>query len=200
MTSYIEDIYIDEIINDWYKVEGITKIKELSRQLRTFFNFQAEVIKYRFHSNSKPTENYKDKIFSSRKKETISLTPKFIGMIKRLNTNSQTLEEGIQSLLFNKKIVLYKKLSQITEKLFLLLHYFSEVNLHNHPKYLKFIVTLAQHLCFVTKCLNVQFSEFFEELEINYKNLEKELEKLLEEVTKAKLIKPKNQLEERLIS
>ena len=52
MTDYIEDPYIgseyDDIFNDWYEIEGARKIKELSRQLRTFFNYKAEVIRYRF--------------------------------------------------------------------------------------------------------------------------------------------------------
>lgn len=29
----------DEIFNNWYEIEGVRKIKELSRQLRTFFNY-----------------------------------------------------------------------------------------------------------------------------------------------------------------
>ena len=44
MTHYIEDSDFrseyDEIFNDWYEIEGIRKIKELSRQLRTFFNYK----------------------------------------------------------------------------------------------------------------------------------------------------------------
>ncbi|TFF99361.1 MAG: hypothetical protein EU540_06855 [Promethearchaeota archaeon] len=199
MTKYI-DPYIDEISKDLYQVEGINKIKELSRQLRTFFNFQADVINYRFQSNSRFTEYHANKEFFCRKKETETLTSEFITTLKISSSASQTLEEDIQSLLFKKSIELYKKLSKITEKLFFLLHYFSENSLQNHPKYFKFILTLAQHLCSVKKCLNVQLSKFFEELEINYRNLNEELEKLMEEIPKVKLIKPNKEFEERLIS
>jgi len=108
-------------------------------------------------------------------------------------------EIGIQSLFFdNCKTSIYK-LTEITEKLSMLLHYFSEESLHTHPKFLKFSVTLAQHLCLVKKCLNARFSEFFEELEINYNNLEVELEDLIE-VTPIKKKQSKKQLEEKLTS
>jgi hypothetical protein len=51
----------------------------------------------------------------------------------------------------------------------------------------------------VKKCLNAQFSEFFEELEINYNNLEEELVKLIE-ITPVKKQQSKKQLEERMTS
>jgi len=80
-----------------------------------------------------------------------------------------------------------------------LLHSFSEESLHDQPKFLKFSVILAQHLCLVKKCLNAQFSEFFEELEINYNNLEEELEDLIQ-IAPVKKKQSKKQLEERLTS
>ena len=79
----------------------------------------------------------------------------------------------------------------------MLLHYFSEENIHDHPKFLRFNVILAQHLCLVKKCLNAQFSEYYGELEINYNNLEGELEDLIE-ITPIKKQHIKKQLEEKL--
>jgi len=52
----------------------------------------------------------------------------------------------------------------------------------------------------VKKCLHIQFSEFYEELRINYHSLEGELESLLEKTPRVKIRKPKKQLEERLTS
>ena len=203
MTDYIEDPYngseCDEIFNGCYELEGARKIMELSRQLRTFFNYQAEVIRYRFRPSSQLAENYTNTKFVGRKKETESLTHEFITTLKKLKKPHQTLEEGIRSLFFNKEKTLLNKLSKISRKLSILLHYFSEENLHDHPKFLKFNVILAQHLCLVKKCLSAQFSEFFEELEINYNNLEEELEKLIE-ITPVQEQPPKKQHEERLTS
>ena len=198
MTHFIEDSYIGSE-HDWYEIEGARKIKELSRQLRTFFNYKTEVIRYRFRHSPNLVENDTNTKYYSRKQEIESLTREFIILLKKLKKNGQTLEQGIQSLFFDNNKAPLNKLSEITEKLSTLLHYFSEESLYTHPKFLKFSVTLAQHLCLVKKCLNAQFSEFFEELEINYNNLEEELEDLIE-ITPIKKQKLKKQLEERLTS
>jgi hypothetical protein len=203
MTDYIEDPYIgskyDDVFNDWYEIEGISKIKELSRQLRTFFNYKAEVIRYRFQPTPNHAENDTNTKFFSRKQEVESLTREFIILLKKIKKNGQTLEQGIQSLLFNNYKTQLIKISEISEKLSILLHYFSEESIHDHPKFLKFNVILAQNICLVKKCLYAQFNEFFEELKINYNNLEGELEGLIE-TTLIKQKKSKKQLEERLTS
>jgi hypothetical protein len=203
MTDYIEDPYFgseyDDIFNDLYELEGVRKIKELSRQLRTFFNYRAEVIRYRFQPSSQHAENNTNTKFFNLKKETESLTHEFIAMLKKSKKPHQTLEEGLRFLFFNEEKTFLKELSRISKNLSILLHYFSEENLHDHPKFLKFSVVLAQHLCLVKKCLNAQFSEFFEELEINYNNLEEELVKLIE-ITPVKKQQSKKQLEERMTS
>jgi hypothetical protein len=203
MTDYVEDSDFgskyEEIFNDWYEIEGARKIKELSRQLRTFFNYKTELIRYRFRSTPNLAENETNTKYYSRKQEIESLTREFIILLKKLKKNGQTLEQGIHSLFFDNSKTPLNKLSEITKKLSTLLHYFSEESLHTHPKFLKFSVTLAQSICLVKKCLNAQFSEFFEELKINYNNLEVELEDLIE-VTPIKKKQSKKQLEERLTS
>ena len=197
--SYIELEY-EEIFSDWYEIEGARKIKELSRQLRTFFNYKAEVIRYRFRSSPIFTENDTNTLFYSQKQEIESVTGEFMTLLRKIKKNGLSIEQGIQSLLFdNCKTSLYK-LSEITEKLSMLIHYFSEVSLHIHPRLLKFIVVLAQNIILVKRCLKAQFSEFFEELELNYNGLERELEILLENTPSVKINKPKKQFEERLTS
>jgi len=202
MTEYIEDFETDyeEIFNDWYEIEGVRKIKELSRQLRTFFNYRMEVIRYRFWTNPHLAENYRNNKFFSRKQELETLTHEFITMLKKLKNSTQTLEEGIRSLLFNNNRTPINRLSEITEKISILIHYFSEENIHDHLSLLKFVVVLAKNICLVKKCLHIQFSEFYEELRINYHSLEGELESLLEKTPRVKIRKPKKQLEERLTS
>jgi len=201
MTDYIEDPYIgseyDENFNEWYEIEGARKLKELSRQLRTFFNYKAEVIRYRFRPSPHLAENDTNTKYFSRKQEIESLTREFIIMLKKLKKPTKTIEEGIRSLFFFNDKARFNKLSAITEKLSILFHYFSEESLHNHPRFLRFNVILAQHLCLVKKCLNAQFSEFYGELEINYNNLEGELKDLIE-ITLIKKQHIKKQLEERL--
>jgi len=204
MTDYIEDPYIgteyDNIFNEWYEVEGVRKIKELSRQLRTFFNYRVEVIRFRFRPSPYFTENDTNPKFFSRKQKIESLSYEFITLLKNIKKQGHSHKEGIQSLYdkFNKSQI--NKLLAITEKLSTLIHIFSEECMNNHPRFLKFIVILAQNICLVKKCLYTQFNKFYEELEINYHSLGGELERLLEEVPKVKIKKPLKQFEVRLTS
>ena len=203
MPHVIEDPYfeseIEELFNKWYEIEGIRKIKELSRQLRTFFNYKMEVVRYRFIYYMSTTDIFTNTNVFDQKQKIESLSLEFLTMLKKMKKINQTLEQAIRSLFFKDNKSQLKKLSEISEQLFILIHFFSEESLHSHPKFLKFIVILTQDICLVKKCLYVQFSEFFEELEINYKSLEGELNILLEKtpVEKKKL---KKQLEERLTS
>ena len=204
MTDYIEDPYIgsdyDDIFNDWYEIDGARKIIELSRQLRTFFNYKAEVIRYRFRPSPSLAEKDINTTSYTQKQEIESLTREFMTLLRKIKKNGLSLEQGIQALFFDNCKTPLNKLSEITEKLSMLLHYFSEVSLHDHPRFLKFIVVLAQTIFLVKKCLNAQFSEFYGELEINYNGLEGELETLLENTPSVKIKIPKKQLEERLTS
>jgi len=204
MTHYIEDSDFsseyDNIFNDLYEIEGVRKIKELSRQLRTFFNYKTEVIRYRFRSNSNSLENETTTKFLTQKQKVESTSHEFITLLKIVKKHGQTLEEGIRSLYYeNNKSHIYK-LSTLTEKLSILIHIFSEESIHDHPRFLKFIVVLVKNICLVKKCLHAQFSEFYGELEINYNNLEGELESLLEKKPSVKTKKPTKQLEGRLTS
>ncbi|MHA1457678.1 MAG: hypothetical protein ACTSR5_17190, partial [Promethearchaeota archaeon] len=82
-------------------------------------------------------ENDTNTKYYSRKQEIESLTREFIILLKKLKKNGQTLEQGIQSLFFDNNKTPLNKISEITEKLSTLLHYFSEESLHTHPKFLK---------------------------------------------------------------
>lgn len=193
MTDY-SDFYteseIDALFNDIYEIEGVRKIKELSRQLRTFFNYKAEVIQFRFQSNVPsnhvPNKSYTSSTFYTQKQKIESLSHELISLLKNIKRDDSTLEQEIYYLHFDKNSTRLNKLSNVTEKIFRLIHYFSEGSIHNHPKFLKFIFTLAKNIIFVKKCLNAEFYTFYDELEINYGNLEKELGDLLREIPSLK--------------
>ncbi len=202
MTDYIEQDF-NELENDnffyyWYEIEGLTKIRELSRQLRTFFKFKAEVLKLRFQTSLKPNEDHRNTQFYTQKQEVESLSSDFINLLKKIKKSNFSLEEAISSLFFesNKKQLYY--LLEIIKKLSKLIHQFSEMDIQIYPKFLKFIIVLAKNICFVKKCLQIKFSGFFEELETNYFGLEEELEDLLEKTPSVKVNKSKEQYEEGL--
>ena len=199
MTDYIEDPY-EDIFDDWYEFEGARKIKELSRQLRTLFNFKAEVIRTRFRSSLDLADKDIKATFFTQKQKVESLTREFTTILRKTKKNGLSLEQGIQSLFYENCKTSINRLSEIAEILSMLLHFFSEVSLQDHPKFLKFLVVLAQSIFMVKMYLNAQFSEFYGELEINYHSLEGELEILLENAPSVKIKIPKKQPEERLTS
>jgi len=204
MNDYIEDTTFesefDETIGNLYEIEGLKKIKELSRQLRTFFNYKTEVIKVRFRSNANITNNYVNTNFYGHKQEVESLSYEFITILKGLKRSTETIEEGIQNLFFENNKTQLIKLLELVEKLFKLIHIFAEEEICSHPRFLKFIVILTKNVCMTKKCLNAQFKEFYEELEINYHHLETELDTLLEQAPKGMIKKSKKSMEEKLSS
>ncbi|TFG02521.1 MAG: hypothetical protein EU542_04805 [Promethearchaeota archaeon] len=204
MTNNFDEYFIEsdyeEIYYDWYEIEGERKIKELSRQLRTFFNYKKEVIRYRFRAESNFNTLELTTNFLTQKQKFESLSNEFITLIKNFKNQGQSLDEMIRFLYYENNASQINVLSTIMEKLFSFIHNFSEENIHNHPEFLRFIIILAQNICLIKKCLYSQFSEFYEELEINYRELEVELDGLLEKRSNVKFKKPIKRLEEKLHS
>jgi hypothetical protein len=205
MIFYEDGFYVgsdlDKILDQMIEVidcENVSKISELSRQIRTFFNFKAGVMRIRFQSASNPTKNGRNTVFYTRKQEFESLSQVFIKELRESSIDGQTLEEGIEALyLMGDKS---RKLLLLSEKVFTQIHQFSEVDVYDHPKFFKFMVTLVRYASMVKKCLNMQFTNFYEELELNYANLEKELEDLFGEVSHVKNKNSIKKREERLRS
>jgi len=183
MLNNPEDPYLEleseELFLEWYKIEGVRNITELSRQVRTLLNYKTETIKYRFRSNENTSINQTNTKFLNLKQKFESLTLKFIILLRGIKETARTLEEGIQSLLFHSEKSRLKMLEEITDQIFVQIHYFSEENLHDHPVFLRLLVKLTQEACLVKKCIITQSSKFFEELGKNYFNLEKELNILI---------------------
>ena len=183
MLNNPEDPYLEleseELFLEWYKIEGVRNITELSRQVRTLLNYKTETIKYRFQSNNKTSINQTNTKFLNLKQKFESLALKFINFLRSIKETARTLEEGIQSLFFHPEKSRLKMLEEITDQIFVQIHYFSEENLHDHPVFLRLLVKLTQEACLVKKCIITQSSKFFEELGKNYFNLEKELNILI---------------------
>jgi len=183
MLNNPEDPYLEleseELFLEWYKIEGVRNITELSRQVRTLLNYKTETIKYRFQSNENTSINQINTKFLNLKQKFESLALKFIILLRSIKEPARALEEGIQSLLFHPEKTCLKMLEEITDQIFVQIHYFSEENLHNHPIFLRLLVKLTQEACLVKKCIIMQSSKFFEELGKNYFNLEKELNILI---------------------
>lgn len=199
MAYSIENPYFDKELEEvfqGYEIEGIRKIKQLSRQLRTFFNYKMELARFRFRSDQKFSENHSKSKFFSQKQKIELLSYDLINGLKNLNILTQTIEEGIHNLLFNNDKLRYYKLSEITENIIMLIHYFSEENIIDHPRFLKFINILSKNILLVKKCLIVQFYNFYEEHNLCYKCLEVELEFFLDKKLNTEIINTKKRFEE----
>ena len=199
-----EDPYIESEIEEnfieWYEFEGVRKIAELSRQVRTLLNFKTETMKYRFRSNEKFTIKNINTNFLTAKHKFESLALKYITLLRRIKEDAGTLEEGIQSLYFKAEKSRLKQLKEITGQIFIQIHYFSEESLHEHPLFLKLLIKFVQEGCMAKKYIDKQFSKFYEELNMNYFNLEKELDILIPNKIEEGKIRKKKQYNEAFTS
>ena len=202
------DIEVDDLVSELYEVEGVRKITELSRQVRSLLNLKANTIRYRFCSNSSISAKLKDVKFYENKKQLELLALKFIKLLNKINGISRRdLEEEIQFLFYQINIkrnhsskFLLKELEDLTFQIFMKIHYFSEQDLFDHPSFLKTLIQIAIQVCKTRKNMNHAFSEFYAELGENYRNLEKEFISIVpEKVIKHEKRKMK-QLSEELTS
>lgn len=190
----------DDIPYSLYEIYGVSKIKELSRQLRTFLNYKTATIQYRFRPNNITCLDGEDKKYKETKKRFKTLASKFIKLLLKIRGSGVSFEAEVKKLLervihmedkINKRLLVVLK--DVSQKLFVTVHALSEQEIHLHPKLLKFIVRITQEMCIVFKSINHWASKFYEELRVNYLQLHDELSLLIteEKVEKCKIRKNK---------
>ena len=155
MSFDLDNSYLDfedyDIVPGLYEVEGVRKITELSRQVRSLLNLKTNTIRYRFRSNSNISAKLKDVKFYENKKQFESLALKFIKLLNKINGISRRdIEEEIQFLFYQINIkrnhsskFLLKELEDLTFQIFMKIHYFSEQDLFDHPSFLKTLIQIA---------------------------------------------------------
>jgi hypothetical protein len=191
-----------------YETEGVRRIAELSRQVRTMLNFKTNIIRLRFRSNSNNNQQFRDNKFHETKKEFETLSLRFIKLLNKIKgISNRDLDKEIQILLYqvttkhdSESLSLLKELKDLSFQLFKKIHYFSELDLYDHPQFLKILIQFAIETCKTCKNMNHTFSEFFAELIENYYNLEKEITSLVMEKRNMKVEKKMKQLSGELIS
>ncbi len=184
------DLEVDDIVLGWYETEGVRKITELSRQVRSLLNLKTNTIRCRFRSKSNISTKLQDTKFYENKKQFESLALRFIKLLNKINGISRRdLEEEIQILLYQVSIKqnqisksLLKELEDLTLQLFMKIHFFSEQDLYDHPLFLKSLIQLAIEACKTRKIMNHASSGFYAELGENYHNLEKDLTSIVPEI------------------
>ena len=208
MNFNFENPYIeydsDEIPYSLYEIHGVNKIRELSRQLRTFLNYKTAMIQYRFRPKTATYPDRVDEKYKETERSLKQLASKFIKLLANIRGNGFSYEIELERLVFNlayDKIrkSLLTELKDVTQKLFTTIHALSEQEIHLHPKFLKFIANLTQEACTVFKILNNWASGFYEELRVNYVQLHDELVLLIpEEHAEKNTVRKHKSLEEGL--
>ena len=208
MNFNFENPYIeydsDDIPYSLYEIHGVNKIRELSRQLRTFLNYKTAMIQYRFRPKTATYPDRVDEKYKETERSLKQLASKFIKLLVNIRGNGFSYEIELERLVFNlayDKIrkSLLTELKDVTQKLFTTIHALSEQEIHLHPKFLKFIANLTQEACTVFKILNNWASGFYEELRVNYVQLHDELTVLIpEEYDEKSTVRKHKSLEEGL--
>jgi len=171
----------DQTSLDWKYLQGSEKIRVLSRQLRTFFNFKWAIIEQRYSKSIEYNSFQKKKEFLTLKNEITYLFTKYVPLIKTLGANEKNLIIEITNCMKtvdlkkpNHKIDILKKVKKYNTALWNKLHKISEFKITN-LNLLIVILRIAEILCEVEATFFKPFFPFYLELKTSYLHLEKEV-------------------------
>ncbi|TFG11631.1 MAG: hypothetical protein EU531_11375 [Promethearchaeota archaeon] len=204
-----EDSYIEydseNLPYSLYEIHGLNKIRELSRQLRTFINYKTATIQYRFRPKTINYLTAVNKNCSETKKKLKQIATEFIHLLTKIKGKGISYESELIRMLERVRLAedmishnLLTTLRETTQNLFISIYELSEGEIHLNPKFLKFTVNLTQEACIVSKILNNWASGFYEELRVNYLQLYDELAILIPEERVEKIVREQKSLEEGL--
>ncbi|MEJ2293996.1 MAG: hypothetical protein P8Y23_04440 [Candidatus Lokiarchaeota archaeon] len=201
-SDYLDDFYledeIDDSISQHQKMDYFNAITELSRHLRSFLRYKEQVINYRFRSTFTLYTDHGTLKYTKDKNCLQEAATNFINILKEIKKKSSSIELEIYYLAKIPDNPLFRQLIIITNKLFILIHKFSEQDLRDHPHLLKLLVSSAREASALKKCLDLEVEEFFSELELGYEKLGEELDEMLSQLDHRETMPGKKQLEEKL--
>ncbi len=164
--------------------EIILKGEELSRHLRTFFNYRCILIRFLF-SDPQETKLIPNRGKFLKKKEKFFMQCKEFYKVLNCVEKRGDISERIWRLkekayFFPKNIEanLLKKVRALTQHSWILLHELSELEVHHEPELLGFLLNFSGVLCEVSQELNDIFSLFYRELNHNYIKLYEDFSKV----------------------
>lgn len=184
--TYLDE-YIEDEILEWYSIEGVERIKELSRQIRTFLNYRTSMIYLRF-SRSQKCDNVKNREIILKKEIAVNeatshllIKLKDIGVYNGnlINEKIQDLFEKIRCLPNNIDINRLKFIKFTSKNIWELIHILSELEIHHHPRLFNRIMNIACIICEIQSVMFYPFSDFYIELKSNYLLLAEEMSDLL---------------------
>ena len=181
---YISE-YDDDI--DLYSIECYERINELSRQLRSFLNYKKAVIQFRFSKLKKSDITLKNNPTKKWEGKLSSLIPQYVSKLKIIGVKEGNVAERILILLEKVRtqpksyeINLLKEIRNLGNKIWEIIHVLSELDIYHQPHLLKVAIKIADTLCRAESTFFSIFSDFYNELKLNYIQLEEELSGLLQ--------------------
>jgi len=173
--SYLD--YDDDLFPNWYNIECVKTISNLSRQIRTLLNYRAAIIYHRLCSNDVSYDNNAIVKLQGKKEKFESLALKFIKLLNKLKDYGDVEDGYLYLLKFRNESnsSFLKDLMNLTNQIFTFIHYFSEDNKFLRIPFLKVVMKVAQEASKTQMYLKEQQYEFFKELSENYKSLENEI-------------------------
>lgn len=176
----------DNIFLEWYLIEGEDRIKELSRQLRSFLNYKKSIIYLRFSRSQSFNYTKKEDLVIKKERALNTLTSRLITLLKMIGSENDLISERIIELITKLKsnpnkleLDQIKMLNSLSNEIWTLLHILSELEIHHHPRLLKRILVIASISCEIKSALFPFFSKYYLELKKNYLLLEKEISGLI---------------------
>lgn len=177
---------VDFEFSEWYSLEGYERIKELSRQLRTFLNYKSSIINLRFSGSQNCNKIIKKDDINKRENELFYLSSRFTSLLKTIGGEEGALSEKIRIFIDkvksqpnNLEIKLLKETKLLSSEIWKNLHILSELELHSYHQLLHIAIKVACILCNVEGVFFPVYSDFYRELNHNYLQLENELSALL---------------------
>ena len=182
----ILDYEEDKDFFDLFSNEGAERINELSRQLRSFFNYKTAVIQLRYSNPQKIKTLHHKKTILELKGKLASLFSQYATKLRLLGLKEELLAEKLLSLLEKVKVQpnsseihILKEIKSLASEIWNIIHILSEYEIYYHPQLLNVVIQIINLLCSAQEVYSSLFSEFYKELKQNYIQLGDEITLLL---------------------
>jgi hypothetical protein len=182
----ILDYKEDKDFFEFYSNECSETINELSRQLRSFFNYKKAVIQLRYSNPQKIEISSNRQTILEWEEKLASLFSQYISTLKLLKLKEETLAEKLLSLLEKVKVQpncaeinIIKKNKSLISEIWKIIHILSEYEIYNQPRLLNIVIQIICLLCSAQEVYSSIIKDFYKELKQNYLNLGSELSLLL---------------------
>ncbi len=185
-TFSLLEIEGDSEFLEWCLIEGSERLHELSRQLRTFFNYKNAIIRIRFSRSQEGGNTYKKDLIMKQKDELSALFFQYTPLLDIIGADEGTIGEKIRCLMEKVRDQpkslendLLKNFKELGNDIWMRVHTLSTFELHYYPRLLYVVIKIARILCSAESEFFWPFSCFYEELKQNYSRLEEEVSGLL---------------------